>query len=170
MMMMMFFARGAALRGACVFLLLLLLVQLSEVPGLIARPASVIGAPRCLHSNNRGPTRTFLPAISIDNTPDAVSPSETVPAKTEQDKASASLSVLQRIGRALSFYSTAVPLFATYKGVSYLIQFKRALLQENVTEDEATAMYEQVHDWGSDAIVEKINELKGFYVKVSLSL
>lgn len=83
----------------------------------------------------------------------------------EENKQPSELTPLQRLGRALSFYSAAVPIFAAYKGTSTMIDMRRNFLGENVTDDEAGKMYEQIHEWGSEQIVSKIKELKGFYVK-----
>lgn len=75
------------------------------------------------------------------------------------------LNPAERIARAISFYSAAVPIFLSYKSVFYYLNFKRQFLQEAVTDEDESKLYNDLHDWGSDKIVEKINQLKGFYVK-----
>jgi aarF domain-containing kinase len=75
------------------------------------------------------------------------------------------LNAAQRLSRALSFYSAAIPIFASYKGLSILLDMKRNLLKENITEAEEAKLYNDLHEWGSEQIVQKISELKGFYVK-----
>lgn len=72
------------------------------------------------------------------------------------------LSGAERLARAASFYSAAVPLFLKYKILQYSIKFKRETLGENITELEEEDMRNALHDWGSDLITEKIKELKGF--------
>ncbi|KAJ1427003.1 ABC1 family-domain-containing protein [Ochromonadaceae sp. CCMP2298] len=62
------------------------------------------------------------------------------------------LSGLERLGRALSFYSAAVPVFASYKG-------------EELSDTYVEERFDELHEWGSEVITEKIKDLKGFYVK-----
>lgn len=85
--------------------------------------------------------------------------------EAEANLNAASLTPLQRFGRALSFYSAAVPLFVSYKSLKFVIDFKRDTLGDKISEEEENKLYENIHEWGSEQIVQKINELKGFYVK-----
>lgn len=78
---------------------------------------------------------------------------------------SSSLNPFQRLSRALSFYSSAIPIFFAYKRLATEIQLREEYLKQQYTEEEKSRLFNQLHDWGSDEIVKKINELKGFYVK-----
>eukprot|EP01031_Cornospumella_fuschlensis_P025930 gene25930-31315_t len=59
----------------------------------------------------------------------------------------------------------AVPLFASYKGLELALKLRTELLGETITSEEESKMFNNIHEWGSDVIVRKVNELKGFYVK-----
>eukprot|EP01038_Epipyxis_sp_PR26KG_P010023 gene10023-13479_t len=75
------------------------------------------------------------------------------------------LSISQRVGRALSFYSAAIPIFVSYKSLELSLKVRRDSLNEQVTPEQEEAMFQAIHDWGSNIISKKIQELKGFYVK-----
>jgi aarF domain-containing kinase len=74
------------------------------------------------------------------------------------------LSLGTRLSRAASFYSAAVPIFASYKLLEGAYRLKKEMGQE-VNEQEIEDEFNKLHDWGSKIISEKIKELKGFYVK-----
>eukprot|EP01041_Mallomonas_annulata_P000519 gene519-995_t len=82
--------------------------------------------------------------------------------ETEQERR---LNVMERLGRAVSFYSKAVPVFASYKFLEISIDLQRNVFGKNVSIDDEEMQWSQLHDWGSDVITDIINELKGFYVK-----
>ena len=71
----------------------------------------------------------------------------------------APLSAPARIKRALTFYGKVVPILAAYKAAEVRAEYTGA--SEAATE----AVYEGLHDWGSDRLESAIQELKGFYVK-----
>lgn len=75
------------------------------------------------------------------------------------------LSVSARLSRAVSFYSAAVPVFASYKLLDQSFKLRKSILNEDVPEQEIEEQFQQLHDWGSTKIADKIKELKGFYVK-----
>jgi aarF domain-containing kinase len=75
------------------------------------------------------------------------------------------LNAAERLSRAASFYSTAVPVFAAYRALAEKYDFQRNVLGEEVSEEEEEAEYQKLHDWGSEALMQKITELKGFYIK-----
>mmetsp|Transcript_7988 Transcript_7988/g.17889 ORF Transcript_7988/g.17889 Transcript_7988/m.17889 type:complete len:639 (+) Transcript_7988:163-2079(+) len=75
------------------------------------------------------------------------------------------LSGLERLGRALSFYSAAVPVFASYKGLETWLTFKQNILGEELSDTYVEERFDELHEWGSEVITEKIKDLKGFYVK-----
>ncbi len=78
---------------------------------------------------------------------------------------SSKLTGTQRISRAFSFYSAAVPLFLSYQFLKEKINIEKNILNYNITEEEEEKQYNIIHDWGSELITRKIEELKGFYVK-----
>ena len=71
----------------------------------------------------------------------------------------------ERIDRILSFYSKAVPVFASYKILEASLDLQRNYLGKVISVDEEEVMWSKLHDRGSDLITEVINDLKGFYVK-----
>jgi aarF domain-containing kinase len=77
----------------------------------------------------------------------------------------APLSVTGRLGRALSFYSAAIPVFAAYRSLDESIKLKRKFDENAISKEDEEAEYVKLHEWGSEIITEKIKELKGFYVK-----
>lgn len=101
-------------------------------------------------------------SVSFSN---SKSPGASIRNEPEVNTKPASLNVFQRLNRAISFYSAAVPIFVSYKGLSALLNFRRDLMGDRITAEEENKLFDQLHEWGSDSIVSKINELKGFYVK-----
>eukprot|EP00981_Chlorochromonas_danica_P006672 scaffold1450_cov181-Ochromonas_danica.AAC.2 len=95
-----------------------------------------------------------LPSL-FDNRPDYQSPS--IQPET--------LSILDRIGRSLSFYSAAIPIFASYKGLDLLINFRNTFKNNSISENQQDSMFDELHEWGSEVLIKKVHELKGFYVK-----
>lgn len=65
----------------------------------------------------------------------------------------------ERLLRAISFYSAAIPVFASYK----LLEQKLKL--NPTTKEDEELQYQALHEWGSELITEKVKDLKGFYVK-----
>lgn len=95
-----------------------------------------------------------LPSL-FDNRPDYQPPS--IQPET--------LSILDRIGRSLSFYSAAIPIFASYKGLDLLINFRNTFKNNSISENQQDSMFDELHEWGSEVLIKKVHELKGFYVK-----
>jgi len=100
-------------------------------------------------------TTATIPAVSVP----------LLPQEQDEPVDSNSLTPLQRVGRAVSFYSAAVPVFASYKGLDLVHKFKRTILNKDVSDAEIDEEFDELHEWGSEIISEKIKELKGFYVK-----
>ena len=99
----------------------------------------------------------FLPIASLHKQPNQ----RTVKMAVAEEK----LSIAQRGSRALSFYSAAIPIFASYKLLAQKIKWRQEVLNEEVGEEEIEKEFNLLHDWGSTKIAEKIKDLKGFYVK-----
>ncbi len=68
--------------------------------------------------------------------------------------------VFSRLSRALRFYSIAIPVFSSYKVLEERIKFQRNVLKRKITDDDETKAYASLHEWGSQAIIEIITELK----------
>jgi len=86
--------------------------------------------------------------------------SESAAANTEKE-----LSSLAMLQRTLSFYSAAIPVFLSYKILDSTLKFRKDILNEIIPADEENKLYDDLHEWGSDIISNKITDLKGFYVK-----
>lgn len=71
----------------------------------------------------------------------------------------------ERIGRALSFYSTAFPLFIFYKALDLSVKWQHILKADADNLDTIDLQYDKLHEWGSQLITDKVMKLKGFYVK-----
>ena len=69
------------------------------------------------------------------------------------------LSVTERLGRSLTFYSRVLPILARYKLAELDLE------QRCADEEECAAEYSELDDWGSDKLRDAILELQGFYVK-----
>lgn len=75
------------------------------------------------------------------------------------------LSPVERLMRAINFYSCAIPVFGAYKLSEFSFDIQRNVLGKEITKEEEEKFYKTLHDWGSEEITEKIKDLKGFYVK-----
>ena len=74
------------------------------------------------------------------------------------------MSTIERISRAASFYSAAIPVFASYMLLANKFKLQKATSQSISAEAEESE-YKKLHEWGSHLMTEKIKELRGFYVK-----
>ena len=101
----------------------------------------------------------------VATVPSPVTPTATTTTATTTRPTEQKLSVAARLSRAVSFYSAAVPIFASYKLLDQVTEWRKTVFNEDVSEAEVEAQFQQLHDWGSDKIADKIKELKGFYVK-----
>jgi predicted unusual protein kinase regulating ubiquinone biosynthesis (AarF/ABC1/UbiB family) len=52
-----------------------------------------------------------------------------------------------------------LPIFIKYKALNLKLK------ANPVSEEEEERLYNELHDWGSEIVVNKVRELKGFYVK-----
>ena len=75
------------------------------------------------------------------------------------------LNVIERVSRAISFYTSAIPVFLSYQLLDAKISFRREQLNEEISKEDEEKEFDLLHEWGSEIITEKIKELKGFYVK-----
>lgn len=78
---------------------------------------------------------------------------------SNEESSDTAMTPFERLSRAVSFYSAAVPVFASYK----ILEQKFKLNPTDVESEEKE--YQKIHEWGSEIMTEKIKELRGFYVK-----
>lgn len=71
------------------------------------------------------------------------------------------LSVAGRLNRAVSFYSAAIPIFASYKLLDRQFKFEKETLGRKVSEEKIEAEFKKLHEWGSEILKNKIEDLKG---------
>jgi aarF domain-containing kinase len=76
------------------------------------------------------------------------------------------LSSVDRLQRAVTFWSTAVPIVASYYGMIGNIKLQEILGKE-VTEDEVQKLWNAQHEDGAQKLQDIISELQGFYVKTA---
>ena len=73
----------------------------------------------------------------------------------------APLSVAGRLNRAVSFYSAAIPIFASYKLLDRQFKFQRETLGQTISEEKVEEEFKKLHEWGSEILKVKIEDLKG---------
>jgi len=77
----------------------------------------------------------------------------------------APLTATERLARAASFWTKAVPVLFSYLRVYTGFQLREKLLGECLDETECEVIWDEEHDKGADTLARAINDLKGFYVK-----
>ena len=78
---------------------------------------------------------------------------------TEDDGHKAGIFRPERRSRSLTFYSRVLPILARYKLAELDLE------QRCADEEECSAEYSELDEWGSDKLRDAILELQGFYVK-----
>jgi aarF domain-containing kinase len=76
------------------------------------------------------------------------------------------LTPAQRLKRAATFWSTALPIVASYYGLISRIKLQE-LLGDKLSESEVERLWKAQHAAGAEKLSETITELKGFYVKTA---
>ena len=76
------------------------------------------------------------------------------------------LSPVDRLKRAATFWSTALPIVASYYGLISQIKLQEVLGQ-NLSEDEVEGLWDAQHADGAAKLADTITNLKGFYVKTA---
>ena len=79
----------------------------------------------------------------------------------------APLSKADRLKRAATFWSTALPIVASYYGKTAEIQMRERLLGSCLSDEECEVIWDEQHEKGADALSATITNLKGFYVKTA---
>lgn len=77
------------------------------------------------------------------------------------------ISRADRLKRATKFWSAAVPIVASYFGLSGELYLREALLGERLSSDEAQEEFDKLHFKGAEKLASTITSLKGFYVKTA---
>ena len=72
----------------------------------------------------------------------------------------------QRLQRAATFWSTALPIVAGYYGLISRLKLQE-LLGDRLSDAEVEKLWKQQHEVGAEKLSETITELKGFYVKTA---
>jgi len=76
------------------------------------------------------------------------------------------LSTMDRIHRAATFWSTAVPIVANYYGIIGKTKLQE-LMGQSLSEEEIAKMWDAQHKDGAAKLCDTISDLKGFYVKTA---
>ncbi|KAI2507987.1 ABC1 family-like protein [Fragilaria crotonensis] len=77
------------------------------------------------------------------------------------------LSSVDRLKRAATFWSVAVPIVANYYGKFAEMKLREGLLGETMSDEEIESVWDPLHADGSAKLAAVISSLKGFYVKTA---
>jgi len=77
------------------------------------------------------------------------------------------LSKVDAVKRAATFWSSAVPIAASYYSKTIELQFKELLSGESLSDDEVEKVWDEQHQQGAIKLAETITSLKGFYIKTA---
>ena len=77
------------------------------------------------------------------------------------------LSKVDRLKRAAQFWSTAVPIIASYYGKMAEVKLREGLLGETLTQEDIERIWDEQHASGAIKLADTIASLKGFYVKTA---
>mmetsp|Transcript_38943 Transcript_38943/g.117134 ORF Transcript_38943/g.117134 Transcript_38943/m.117134 type:complete len:633 (-) Transcript_38943:219-2117(-) len=76
-------------------------------------------------------------------------------------------SPVDRLQRAAKFWSSALPIVASYYGISGELLVREKFLGETVTDAQRQQLWDEQHERGSAQLASTITSLKGFYVKTA---
>jgi aarF domain-containing kinase len=74
---------------------------------------------------------------------------------------------LDRLKRAATFWSTALPIVASYYGLISRLRLQELLGGEALSEEQVESMWDVLHQDGAAKLADTITDLKGFYVKTA---
>jgi len=77
------------------------------------------------------------------------------------------LSKVERVKRAATFWSLALPIIASYYGKNTELKLRETLLGECLSDEECEVIWDEEHEKGASTLKEAITTLKGFYVKTA---
>jgi len=76
------------------------------------------------------------------------------------------LSKVDRLKRATTFWSTALPIVASYYGLISRLKLQELLSGNKLPAEEEELLWKGLHASGAEKLADTIQNLKGFYVKV----
>lgn len=113
-------------------------------------------------------TSAFLAVVpSRTKSPFPLQAATIEPAPAESAEFPPPLSKVDRLKRAAQFWSTAVPIIASYYGKSLDLKLREGLLGETLTPDELQEIWDEQHEIGAVKLADTVASLKGFYVKTA---
>jgi aarF domain-containing kinase len=74
---------------------------------------------------------------------------------------------VDRLKRAATFWSTALPIVASYYGLISRLRLQELLGGEALSEEQVESMWDALHEDGAAKLADTITDLKGFYVKTA---
>lgn len=77
------------------------------------------------------------------------------------------LSKLDRLKRAATFWSSAVPIVISYYGTLAEIKVREMILGDEITNEDMEEKWNEQHEAGAEKLAGTISSLKGFYVKTA---
>jgi len=77
------------------------------------------------------------------------------------------LTPIQNIERAVTFWSTAVPIVLSYYGKYAEIAIREKVIGNGFGDDDIQRIWDEQHEIGADKLTNVITSLKGFYVKTA---
>lgn len=77
------------------------------------------------------------------------------------------LSKVDRLKRATTFWSTALPIVLNYYGLISRLKLQEVLRGEKLSETEEEELWNKLHATGAEKLAETITSLSGFYVKTA---
>ena len=110
------------------------------------------------YRNYQTVTENKFNAVSVDSVDsDEITDVEFPPALTK----------VQRMSRAATFWSSALPIVLNYYSKSAELQVKQIFTGESLTEEEEQMVWDEQHAKGAAELAGIITSLKGFYVKTA---
>jgi len=100
-------------------------------------------------------------ATAVAHTPDKKDPNN------ERVEFPPPLSKVDRLRRATTFWSTALPIVLSYYGLISRLKLQQVLRGEKLSETEEEELWNKLHATGAEKLAETITSLSGFYVKTA---
>jgi aarF domain-containing kinase len=130
--------------------------------GMPCLPVLQALSPLCVKTDWRG---AGVVAAGLDFALSATS-SASATSKFEGVEFPPPLTNAQRLQRAATFWSTALPIVASYYGLISRLKLQE-LLGDNLSDAEVEKLWKEQHAAGAEKLSETITQLKGFYVKTA---
>jgi aarF domain-containing kinase len=117
-------------------------------------------------------TKTTIHAVAVK--PNPVSESDTDTEGANNDESSEPtiefpppLSKVDRLKRAATFWSSAIPIATSYYSKTIELQFQELLTGNKLSENQMQDVWNEQHAQGATKLADTITSLKGFYVKTA---